>query len=281
MKSISIILVTIWAGSVSAQTMFGVAHQGSDGMADLYTIDTVTGVATLVGPLGFERCGSIDMGPDGMIYGHAERADGSNIGVLITIDPYTGAGTEIGPTGLNSVADLSFRADGTLFLYDGANDPEHTLFTVNTMTGATTLVGDTGLSFAPGNGMTFFGSTLYLAQDTSLYTLNQATGMATLATALTIGPPPTSFYRFGGLEDAGGTLYGILNDGGTGSGPNYLTTIDPITGAVTIIGQTANGMDGITFGTIVLPVPSMSPSIMIVFVALLAGVAIFLVRRSN
>jgi len=60
--------------------------------------------------------------------------------------------------------DLAFRSDGVLFgLYGGG------LFTVNTLTGVATSVGP----LTTGGGFAFAGSTLYLADSTNLYTVNQ------------------------------------------------------------------------------------------------------------
>lgn len=281
MRLLAICVIGFIAVSGFGQGLYGVAHVGSDGMASFYEIDPGTGVATLIGPVGFERCGAIDTDSSGVIYGHAERADGSDTGVLITINPNTGAGTEVGPTGLNSVSDLSFRDDGTLFLYDAANAPTHTLYTVDPGTGVTTLVGDTTLSFASGNGMSFVGSTLYHSQNAggvvNLNTLDQTLGTASFVQALTIAPPPTNFYRFNGMDVDGGTLYGILNDSTSGGGPSYLATIDTVSGVATIVGRTSDGMDGITSAGIV--VPTMSARMMIVFVMLVAVVAVLVKRR--
>ena len=110
--------------------LFGTAHDGKDGPSDLYSIDTQTGTATLVGPIGFERVSAMDFdSSSGTLYATGERSDGSDIMVFITIDPFTGIGAEIGPTGLppegsefTIMTDLSFReSDNKLFGYTFTN----------------------------------------------------------------------------------------------------------------------------------------------------------------
>ena len=104
----------------TALMAFGAAHQGPDGPSTLYTINLNTGLAAPIGPIGFERVSGMDFHPEtGKLYATAERADGSNTGVLITIDPLTGVGAEVGPFVAGGVAvGLSFRSDGTLFRYE-------------------------------------------------------------------------------------------------------------------------------------------------------------------
>jgi len=182
--------IAVFGQPAQAQDVYAIQFAGSNGMSTLYTIDTMSGTATMVGAIGFERCGAMDVSADGTIYAACERADGSDTPVLITIDPVAGVGTEVGPTGTSgNSADLSFRnSDDVLFLFDSANDPEHSLFTVDTGTGAATLVGDTGLSADGGNGMAFSpGDTLYhSATSGSLNTLDQSAGTATFAVTLTM-----------------------------------------------------------------------------------------------
>jgi hypothetical protein len=142
-----------------SDVLFGAAHLGPNGMSSLYSIDPATGAPTLIGPIGFERVSAMDVGPDGSLYATGERADGSNIHVLITIDRATGAGTEVGPTGVeflgfgDTVSDISFRhSDGALYAYLEAGDG---LGTIDPATGAATALGPTGTASCCGNGIAF------------------------------------------------------------------------------------------------------------------------------
>ena len=89
----------------SGGTLYGVGHFG--GPASLYTIDPATAVPALVGPIGFDKVGAIEFGPDGILYGGVGSSV-TNAGALISIDPSTGAGTLIGPTGFPGISGLSF-----------------------------------------------------------------------------------------------------------------------------------------------------------------------------
>ncbi|MCB1555508.1 MAG: hypothetical protein KDJ14_17050 [Xanthomonadales bacterium] len=246
-------------GSVQAQSiLYGISFSGSDGQSTLHRINLANGVASAVGPIGFERCGAMDASPTGVLFAACERSDGSDTPVLITIDIVTGAGTEVGPTGMTgAVGDLSFRpSDGVLFAYDATNDPTHSIFTVNTTTGAATEVGDTTLSFAGGNGMAFSaGGTLYQSQFTvgpnsDLNTINTTTGAATLVAQI---PGITGRFSAMDANPDTGVMYAALNEGGGGGGPNSLVTLDPTGPSATVLGATVNGLDAIAFGP--LPPP--------------------------
>lgn len=256
------------AGSVSAQTLYGIAFEGPDGPATLHTINPATGAATAVGAVGFERCSGMDFGLDGVLYAACERSDGSDTPVLVSVDLTTGVGTEIGPTGLTgAVSDLSFRADGVLFAYDATNNPDHSLFTINTNTGAGTLVGDTGLDFAGGNAMAFdLTGDLYHSQFTDgpgpdLNTLDPATGLPTFVGQLTDVTGRFSAFE---TDPATGELYAVLNEGAGGSGPTSLAIVDPVGLGVTLIGLTENTLDAIAFAGEappgILEIPTLGPA---------------------
>ena len=67
-------------------------HQVStDGLSTLHQIDPLTGEATEIGPIGFERVPRLVFGrPRGRCTSPVERDDGSDAVVLITIDLETG-----------------------------------------------------------------------------------------------------------------------------------------------------------------------------------------------
>lgn len=130
-----------------AQILYGISHLGRDGQSTLHIIDKDTGAATPVGPVGFERCGSMDFNTQGTLYAICERP-GADIAVLVWINPVTGAGTEIGPTNnCEAWTDMSFRnGDGTLFATGYNFDPmgpctetiglvQNWLTTINTQSG--------------------------------------------------------------------------------------------------------------------------------------------------
>ncbi len=92
----------------SGGTLYGIGRAASGGSpSSLYTIDPITAIPTLVGPIGFDNVGAIEFGPDGILYGGV-GITGANAGALISISTSTGAGTLIGPTGFLAISGLSF-----------------------------------------------------------------------------------------------------------------------------------------------------------------------------
>ena len=260
---IAIALVTLIAGSSLSQAdpiIYGSAFGGRlSTAASLYTINPNTGVGTLIGPIGFDRVGSLAFNPqNGTLYGVGNDPT-TGAAELITINTTTGAGTLVGSLALGSspVQDISFRhSDAGLFAYRSGN-----IYTINTTTGKATLVGITG-SFPDGNGISFSAAdTLYLANDLGLFTVNQSNGSVTLVENLNYPSPPftpSGDPRENGLDfDPGtGTLYASLLNGFVTSPPrtNYLGTIDIPTGNVNLIGPTVPGLDGLAIS------PSAAPS---------------------
>jgi hypothetical protein len=65
-------------------SFYGAAFTGSGGAATLYSVSS-TGTATVIGPIGFNRVGAMDVSSGGTLYGIG--SNGSNASVLITIQP--------------------------------------------------------------------------------------------------------------------------------------------------------------------------------------------------
>ena len=237
--------------------VYGSAYTGRDGLATLYTIDLRNGVATAVGPIGFERVGAMDFHPaTGVLYALGERADGSDEAVLITIDTATGEGTEVGPTLIGDDSpghDISFRSDGVLFaMLDDGQD----LYTVDTTTGEATFVASTAFHDA-GNAIAFSQDDDLLfatnagGSEGTLHTLDTADGANTEVAPLLFPAPGDDQPRINAMDvdPETGTLYASVNDRpyGGGTRENYFGTVDVATGIVTIIGATVDGLDAIAF----------------------------------
>ena len=255
--------------SSKSEILVGLAHNGPDGPSILYDIDPLTGSATAVGPVGFDRCSGMDFDASGTLYATCEQpADPDQPGsfdlhVLITIDPLTGAGTEVGPTGVeslegpfpfNTAADLSFRdSDNKLFAYTFPGDA---LATLDLTTGAMTQLGfpsgviegsGYGLAFSPGDTLLLAVGKV-LADSHRLWTLDQVTSAAQSFILLS---EDGSSDRINGMdfEPATGTVFASFVTGFGGSRQNSLATVDVATGTVTILGPTAEGLDAVAFFT--------------------------------
>jgi hypothetical protein len=240
---------------VSAATIYGTAGTfGAQGPATIYTIDSATGAATLVGLTGFDRVGAIDFNPlNGRLYGiGADPVSGEFD--LITINTATGLATAVGPLGVDirpgAMSDMSFRSDGTLYAIDGITN----VYTVNTSTGAATDIGFVS-SFPAGNALAFsLTDTLYKVDNEAAYVVNQTNGSGTFVTSMNY---PKAIDRANGMDfdPATGVLFadvrhgpfgpGFVTSAATDTAFNYLATIDLATGNVTEIGQTVNSLDAL------------------------------------
>jgi WD40 repeat protein len=244
---IVIALVLLFTGGrqlAGAQTLLG--SQAQDSGSGLYNVDPATGTSTLIGDIGASVTGMVFDPFDGVLYGStATIQSGSSIaqGDLISINPATGQGTDIGSFGFgtsgngNTLADLT--ADSTGQLYGWRAGGTGDLYTVNRTTGLATEVGESGLTGLQGNGLAFSPTgTLYFAGNGSgglLYTINPADGTPTGSVQLT---GATTARKIGALAFVGATLFAI-------DGSNELLTINPSTGAVSDVGPTVSGLDGI------------------------------------
>ncbi len=86
------------------QTMYGITGCWKDyGLSELVTIDLLTGLATTVGNTGISA-GSLEFGPDDMLYAGGNNTDGGNLYQINTAD---GTATLVGPTGFPGVTGLT------------------------------------------------------------------------------------------------------------------------------------------------------------------------------
>jgi hypothetical protein len=160
----------------------------------LYTVDPATGATTLVADTGTTAI-------TGLVW---EAASGCLLAVnydgpcnLTRIDPTTGASTTVGPTGVDNCT--GFDRDpstGTLYMdYNVVGGRGSVLATVEPTTGDATDIAP--VTLAVGGGMLRIASLAVRADGTllgisyggDLYTIDAATGVATLLTADVIGGP--------------------------------------------------------------------------------------------
>ena len=155
----------------------------------LYTLNTMTGVATRVGSA--RRFGVNERSPRGLAYDTANSVlymSGPTATALYTLNTTTGVATRVGMAtrfGVNEGGPQGLAYDPTnrvLYMVGGSTDA---LYTLNTTTGVATRVGSAkqfgvnersprGLAYDPTDGV------LYMVGETNdvLYTLNTTTGVA-------------------------------------------------------------------------------------------------------
>ena len=247
-------LVGIAVNDARAATLYGIAPFG--GTPNLYTINTSTGAATLVGSTGVSSpFDGIAFDATGTLYGYTP---GGGPGDLYTINPATGAATLVGSTGLFAPQGGMSAQPGTdtLFAIDSSST-DH-LLTINKSTGAATIVGAMGAAGRDVSGIAFQpnGALLGVAlNDNSadmLVSINTSTGLAS-----NIGPT--------GLNITNG-LASLAFD--PDSGTNFFTdssslyTVNTVSGVVTLVGgHGVSGFSGLAFdkvplGPAAVPLPA-------------------------
>jgi hypothetical protein len=262
----AILSVLLSAASASADILYGISGAGG-GSSTLYTIDPNSGgVTSTVGTVTVGGTGvmvsSIAFSPiDSKLYGTTNDPI-SGKAELVTINTGTGAATAVGLLNTvppnNSTTALAFATNGTLFGYVKQGSQPESLFTISTSTGAATFVGASGVSPSSGDGMAMNSAgTLYFAgkgASGTLYTLNPSTGAATAGPTLSNAPLTTNGQIKGMVFDGAGTLFAINLQTGTFNA--NLVTIDPVTGIITNIGSTQNGLSGLADQVAAVPEPS-------------------------
>jgi uncharacterized protein DUF6923 len=231
----------------------------------LYRLDLDARTATSIGPAGSYGGTTI-----GNISGLTQASDGTlyavagGLKLLLRIDRTRGSATVLGNLGLAGqgsgqfdTLDLGMIAGchGTLWLSSAVTGD---LWTVDPQDGATTLVGNMGHAIT---GLVERNGTLYGAGgkgDNTFYRIDRRTGAATAVGAFGVSQWINSVALSVGAD---GTLWAVLNyvppQHDTDPVPDWndLATIDPATGAMTIIGPITGppalrqvGMKGFTTG---------------------------------
>jgi hypothetical protein len=260
------------------RTLYGMGHLGPTSPNLLYAIDPQTGAATQVGSTGtsIRRISALALSGDGVLYavGWRPEPSGGETHVLATIDLESGAATEVGPTGLESfvgifpqrrvMSDMTFSACGELLAY---TFPGGGLATIDLETGAATQripPGFPGTGLHNGGGLAFSrdevsrDQVLYHGGDggnqpgqgaAGLQALDPEDSMVLFELALLFPPGFGLDPRPNGMdfEPRTGVLHSLLK-ANLMDQATWFGTIDPVTGVVTVLGQTADGLSALAWG---------------------------------
>lgn len=207
--------------------------------SSLYSINTTTRTATLIGSTGQRKMIGLVVDADSTIYAVSEE---SNSG-LWKINGTTGAATLVGRLGFNlQEGDMTINPiTGQMYVSDGIGDK---LYTVNKANGAASVVGSYGLNGRDVSGLQFISGTLYAlalrdSLTDALLTVNPLTGAATL-----IGETGTNFGVIAGMgRDPETGLTYIAGPAASFGNDNKLYSLNLITGAASLIGN----LSGITY----------------------------------
>jgi uncharacterized repeat protein (TIGR01451 family) len=218
--------------------LYGAAHQGEEGSSLFYFVDSASGAATLVGPVGFDEVTAMDFGPGRRLFAVGRR-DGASY--LLTIDPCTGLGTAIGPTGLAPgirVTDFAYRkSDRTLFALVA---PGNELASVDTATGALTRLGSVAGSDPVGGLASDASGALLHAANSTLWRLNAASLVESAVAPLTFTSASDNAPNLKALDSSpAGALVALLQKSPL---QDYLAEVDAVSGVVTVVGATQPGL---------------------------------------
>jgi hypothetical protein len=202
--------------------LYGVMAPNLTSIASLYTVNTTTGMPTLVGNTGVVLDAFSDL--NGALYGVGLNDS------LYSINSSTGAATLIGATGLPNLSSISWEnslaSDGTNLYYTlGTSGGTDILYKLNTTTGATTEIGSTGVTGIAGSvfaGPNFQTGQLYgFLTNGNVDSINTTTGQATFSTT----------------ENSPSAIYG-----GVGIVESQFTTPEP--SSLTLLGVGIAGIAG-------------------------------------
>jgi hypothetical protein len=253
--------LVVGVGSASTYAMYGGlgGHANGDSTDDgsLAIINQSTGAVTVVGhPAGVSRLSGISFDLSGNLFGVTQGAfpfppvTPPSDSHLVQINPNTGALiSNIGAVTANNVAiniaDLATQpGTGTLFGVRGPNDGgngQGMLYSINRTTGVATLIGDTSsffdsIAFAPDGTLYLIAADLDFGTgniiNPRLETLNPAN--AGLLTSVGLA----QYYGAFGIRPSDGVLFAGNGDQG------QLFTLDPSTGAQTLVGNTGRTFVG-------------------------------------
>ncbi|MDH4068887.1 MAG: T9SS type A sorting domain-containing protein [Ignavibacteria bacterium] len=219
-------------GSAAAGVMYA-ASGPTDG--SMYSVNTSTGEATLIGALGINEIHGLAINPtDNEIWGITLGTTESS---LYRISAEGGDALSAVTVPIANMRALTFSSSGTM--YGGTTGGN--LYEVDPGTGNATLIGPapgvsySGLTYQESSGLLWASVRGVIGRD-RIYTVDTATGDTTFI-GRTGDFADTPYLAFGPT----GTLYGLK---GVSPQENSLITIDTLTAAGTVVGL--SGVSGLT-----------------------------------
>ena len=218
--------------------LYGFLHvpAGRTGLSALVAIDQVTGAITATGPTCLRGLSALAVGPDGTIFAIQVGPPVTASSRLYTLDAASGTPTLVGTIGLNYLTSLAFDPGGALHavVQRIGGFTERAIYAIDTATGSPTLVAN--LSENVGALAFAADGTAYVAFDPALGGLDRL-GTVDLGTGTVTDIGSTGIGNIASLSfGADGTLHA-----GVGNPPFNHLTLDPETGAHTVVSPIALG----------------------------------------
>lgn len=241
---VGLAFLALASSRAGADVLYGVDFS----VSELYQIDLTTGAATLVAPTGLSGLAGIAFDDGGTLY--AIDVDFGST-TLYVIHPATGSDSVVGLTGETGGEGALVYDPGAGLLYSKANPisgggPSVELISIDPATGAATVIGNMGLTTLESDpsGFELLPDDTLLAFDPQsglsdrMLTIDKVTGVAS-----EIGPTGTP---------PGSSVGGVARDPDTGvyyaSDGVKLLSVNPSTGAATVIGPHGQTISGLSFG---------------------------------
>jgi hypothetical protein len=257
---LSLALALAFAGQAEAVRLFGLTADGHEIVHfDSATPGTIIRGAAITGLQPGERVVGIDVRPaTGQLYGVGIVTSATDTGRLYLIDPVTGIATQVGAAPFATTL-LTAAAYGVDFnpvpdrvrvvsvagdnLRVNPNNGALSGDDVNLNPGTPSLTAVAyDRSTAGATATTLFGIDTTTDQLVRIGDVNGTPLSPNTGAVTTIGPLAVDAVGDAGFDiDPAGTLFGALTVGGQ----NGLYTIDPATGAATLVGLIGNGSLGI------------------------------------
>ena len=220
----------------------------------LYTINQMTGVATLIGPTGISEIDGLAIHPvTRELYGVLATSANTT---LYRISHEFGDALPERSLGIPNMRAIAFDATGTTLLGGTSNGR---FYLINPVNGDTNYVGTahakiySGFSLSPTSDMLWASARPPLIGRDSIYYVDRGTGTATAIgrTGLGVITPSIAF-------NERGNLFALI---GSGSQINMLYSLDTLTATATLIGSTGvAGLQAIAMRTDSAGVVSVGPS---------------------
>lgn len=263
LTSVALALVTLVANSsLAGPILYGLGNQhlfqevvndpnAATNHSLLYTINTTTGAATLVGDTGFNLRGLSYNPLTGRAYGSVAEIEAG--GGLYEINLATGAATFIG--GTQNFSKMDFDGSGNLVGYGTRAEPNaYNFYSIDVNTGNGTLLNSNAIS----TGHVVF-DIAYSSADNEMYFYQQLDGGpgdglwtvdTTDGTLTSVVSGVLQQYRPDIAADASGNLFAIDREHITS-----LYTLDKTTGNTSFVGLNGVGLNSIAFADDVSAVP--------------------------
>lgn len=248
-----------------------VAHDYGTGI--LYSVSTEDASLSVIGNTGISSLGSLELGPDGYLYGFTTGDDPS----LYRIDPADASTSEVGPLNVGFVFEggLAFAPDGTVYATNQDEAENPVLFAVDLLSGAATTIATISGGAHDLNGLAWRHDGMLVGIDretNALLAIDPVTATSTVIA--TVRPMVGAIGGMAVLEGTG--HFSTSGPGGpdteTTPGSNELYSFDLFTGDHVLIGSFSPTITGDGIGGLAVPEPST--------LVLLAG-GLWLTHRGN